>query len=210
MSVSKKIRLVLMAVMMTLSVSVFAWTPVQLSVWDGVKNIPNSKVVNGVKFGIPFSSDYWRTNQKVNGLELSFLSESSGINGVLMAGVNLNSRNSNGLQLCGANVSQNFGGLQIAAYNEASKHSEGAQLGGVNIAEFNSNIFQIGGINNSDSRVEGTQVGIINVSSQFKGNQIGLINTNYKMSSSCFQIGLLNYNENGFFTVFPFFNYSVR
>ena len=207
---SKRISSLIVAVSMLLTVNAFAWTPIQLSVWDGVKNLPNSTVVNGLKIGVPFSNDYWGLNQEVNGVEMSILSESCGINGVLLAVVNMDSKNSEGLQICGAGVANNFAGLAIAVYNEFTQGSVGGQVGVVNTAKYNSESVQVGVINDAADNVKGIQVGIINTSYSFKGTQVGIFNTNYRNDSSSLQIGLINYNEKGFLPVFPFFNYTVE
>jgi len=208
---SKKISLLLAAVSMFFAVNVFAsWTPVQLSFWDGVKNLPNSETVNGVKIGLPYAGNYWGLNQEINGLEVSIFAESANSTGLQLSLVNLGTVDCAGMQLAGASISKNFTGFQMGAYNEVNDASTAAQLGFTNTSKRNSKAVLVGVINNAADQTTGTQIGAINASYAFKGVQIGVINTNYRDSSSSLQIGLINYMENGFLPIFPFFNYASK
>jgi hypothetical protein len=206
----KKIVLLLTATSLFLTLSAFAWTPIQFSVFEGVKNFPNSSKVDGVKIGIPFSANYWGLSQEVNGLEFGIFTQTNNSNGLQLACVNIDTSNCSGMQLAGANISRTFAGFQTGIYNEVTKQSEAVQLGGVNTAKFNSSSFQIGAINNNADNSDGTQVGILNVGYGFKGVQVGIFNGALQRDSDSFQIGLLNYMEDGFFPVFPFFNFKVK
>jgi hypothetical protein len=205
----KKIVLLLSVTSMFLTLNAFAWTPIQFSCFDGVKNYPNSSTVNGLKLGIPFSANYWGKSQVVNGLELGIFTITNGSNGLQLAAVNIDMTDCTGMQLSGANISKKFTGFQTGIYNEVNQ-STAVQLGGVNTAKFNSSAVQVGVINNNADTSSGTQVGILNVGYGFKGVQVGLFNGSFQRDSSSLQFGLLNYMEDGFLPVFPFFNFKSK
>ena len=204
----KKFALMLSVTSMFLTLSAFAWTPVQFSCFEGVKNFPNSTEVNGVKIGIPFSANYWGPSQIVNGLEVGLFTETFNSTGLQFAVININTTQCTGMQLAGANISQRFKGFQLAVYNEIMD-STGVQLGFTNTAKYNSKAIQIGGINNAADKTDGVQIGAINTSYAFKGVQIGVINTSFRKSSDSLQFGLINFMEDGFLPVFPFFNFKT-
>ena len=205
----KRIVLLLSVASMLLTVNAFAWTPVQLSFWEGVKNLPNSENVNGVKIGLPFSFNYWGMDQAVNGLEMGVFTDTNKSTGLQMSFVNINTIDCIGMQLAGVSVSQRFKGFQMGAYNEVTQ-STAAQLGFTNTSKRESSAYQVGVINNATDDTDGVQVGVFNLSYGFKGVQVGIINTNYRRSSNSLQIGLINYMEDGFLPIFPFFNYRAK
>jgi hypothetical protein len=205
----KSIILVLSVSSIFLSLSLFAWTPIELSFWEGLKNLPNCTTVNGVKIGLPYSSNYWGLDQTVNGLETGFFTETNGSNGLQLAFINIYTKNCKGMQLAGASISRKFKGFQMGVYNEASQ-STAAQLGFANTARHDSSGYQVGVINNSADNTKGVQVGVINAAYGFKGVQVGVINTSFRENSNSLQLGLICYMKDGFLPIFPFFNFKVK
>ena len=87
--------------------------------------------------------------------------------------------------------SGNDQGLNAAFVNKVNNVDSGVDLGFVNIAD-GETLVDIGALNMSNSST--VQVGFINVTKKIEGVQIGFINV----------------ADNGFFKVFPFFNFARR
>ena len=113
-------------------------------------------------------------------------------------------------QVCGADLAilfastNNVKGCQSAIVNKGNDLI-GAQIGIVSLSN-NLNGGQVA-IYNSADKFDGAQAGIVNNAKKGDGFQLGIVNI--VKEADGFQIGLLNIMDNGFFKVFPFFNYSV-
>ena len=215
----KKLLLSIIAVALASS-GVFAstgndWTPVQFSFMPGAKNWPSKNNVNGIKLGLPISSLDGGLNQKVNGVELGFVSMSQNVGGAQLSLMNVDTENCAGLQLSCASVATEFKGAQIGGYNELNK-SSGAQLGLVNVGAISKG-FATGVVNYHERNSSGAQLGAINSTQNYSGIQIGAFNFNDdedvpqtgRQKSSVIQFGAINYMKNGFLPVFILFNFSV-
>ena len=157
-------------------------------------------------------------NSHTNGLSVEASILSKGFNGIDLCFFNLNETRGAGLQVigldCSAKNESRITGCQIGGVLRSSVR--GAQIGAIT---YNPGIDRgrdrrdsFGkclnlGVLNFDS-MEGFQVGVVNNTAEGNPVQIGLFNTTF--DGSPFQIGLLNINPNGFFPIFPFFNYSVK
>lgn len=216
----KRLLMSIIALTLTTAGTIFAntgndWTPVQLSFIPGVKNRPSKNNVNGVKFGLPISSMDGGLNQKINGVELAFVSMSQNVGGAQFSFMNIDNKDCAGFQLSGANVANDFKGAQISGYNELNKGC-GSQLGFVNVGVENKT-FATGIINYHERNSTGIQLGAINSTQNYCGIQIGAFNFNNdediqqtgRNKSSTIQFGAINYMENGFLPVFILFNFSI-
>jgi hypothetical protein len=131
-------------------------------------------------------------NRTVNGLDLGFASfqeshDHSGFSFVL--GVSQVTGSSSGCACSIVNIhSGSDTGLNAAIVNIVKSVAGGVNAAMLNLTDGSSGV-DIGAL--SISRESNTQIGIV--------NQTGKINN--------VQIGLLNIAENGFYPVFPFFNY---
>jgi len=157
-------------------------------------------------------------NSHTNGLSVEASILSKGFNGIDLCFFNLNETRGAGLQVigldCSAKNESRITGCQIGGLLRSSVR--GAQIGAIT---YNPGIDRgrdrrdsFGkclnlGVLNFDS-MEGIQVGVVNNTAEGNPVQIGLFNTTF--NGSPFQIGLLNINPNGFFPIFPFFNYSTK
>jgi hypothetical protein len=171
-------------------------TPVQLALWDPLQVFDNDRSVRGFRYSL-----LWGVNQDVSGLDISTVA--SRANG-----------NVRGFQwpLFVNDVSGDFIGVQTSALNIANGGLTGLQLGifgadtrggrmrgiqlGLILGSFSKEVagFQSSLIANSMTSGRGLQVGgIFNVAEDMKGLQLGLI----------------NFNENGFLPVFPLFNFGL-
>ena len=157
-------------------------------------------------------------NSHTNGLSVEASILSKGFNGIDLCFFNLNETRGAGLQVigldCSAKNESRITGCQIGGLLRSSVR--GAQIGAITynpgIDRGQDHPDSLGkclnlGILNFELK-EGFQVGAINNTSDGNPVQIGLFNTTF--DGSPFQIGLLNINPNGFFPIFPFFNYSVK
>ena len=157
-------------------------------------------------------------NSHTNGLSVEASILSKGFNGIDLCFFNLNETRGAGLQVigldCSAKNESRITGCQIGGLLRSGVR--GAQIGAIT---YNPGVYpghdrgdSFGkclnlGILNFDL-TEGFQIGVLNNTSDGNPVQIGLFNTTF--DGSPFQIGLLNINPNGFFPIFPFFNYSVK
>ncbi len=99
------------------------------------------------------------------------------------------SGNSEGCLCSFANfVDGNSSGVNAGFINVTTNHKDGANIGLLNVTRETSSV-DISGL--GISKQSDVQVGLINVTDEIKG----------------VQVGLLNFAKNGFFPVFPFFNY---
>lgn len=97
-------------------------------------------------------------------------------------------------------------GGSAAILNLREGASTGAVLGMINVVESLSNGGSVGFVNATKGRSQ-VDVGGISVS-QRSLVQVGFVNATKRIDSV--QIGLINVADNGFFPVFPFFNYPKR
>ena len=173
---------------------------------------PGSGPQNGISV-FPFV-----INSHTNGLSVEATTLGKDFNGIDICLFNLYGTKGAGLQVIGLDCSTNnesrIVGCQIGGLLRSGVR--GAQIGAIT---YNPRVYpghdrgdSFGkclnlGILNFELK-EGFQVGAINNTSDGNPVQIGLFNTTF--DGSPFQIGLLNINPNGFFPIFPFFNYSVK
>lgn len=184
------------------------FTPVQLSVWYGVPNWPQARYVDGLRLGIPYAHSTYGTQETLNGLELAIMSQSENINGLQIAFLNIMSENVKGMQLGFFSMGQELKVFQLNAYNFYST-SSGVQIGIGNIGGYDTHGLQLGGGNFVGDGSTGAQIGIVEYCDKYEGFQMGILNISSDSSSDLFQIGLINYCDNGFLSVFPFFNFST-
>ncbi len=93
-------------------------------------------------------------------------------------------------------------GLELAAFCAATDDVFGMQLAPVNVAK-RMNGFQWALVNLAEKHSTVFQLGLTNIA--VGGIQIGLVNV---ADHASFQLGLLNFNPQGWLTFFPFFNFS--
>lgn len=93
-------------------------------------------------------------------------------------------------------------GLELAAFCAATDEVFGMQLSPVNVAK-RMNGFQWALVNLAEKRSSVFQFGLTNIA--FGGIQVGLVNV---ADHASFQLGLLNFNPQGWLPFFPFFNFS--
>lgn len=152
---------------------------------------PEDPKVEGVRLSILYGK-----TESLNGLDFGFFSysEAGKLSGAaLVFGLHMLSGDMDGgLALSLVNIhSGNDRGLNAAFVNKVNNVESGVDLGFVNLAD-GQTMFDIGAVNLSESST--VQVGIINVTKKIEGIQIGFINV----------------ADNGFFKVFPFFNFPKQ
>jgi len=185
-----------------------SFTPVQLSVWYGMPNWPQARYVDGLRLGLPYAHSTFGTEETLNGLELSMISQSDHVNGLQIAPLNIMSEDINGVQLGFFSMGQDLNVLQLNAYNFYAT-SNGCQMGIANVGGYDTHGFQLGVGNFQGEYSSGAQIGLVEYCDKFVGFQMGVLNISSDSSSDLFQIGLINYCDNGFLKVFPFFNLST-
>lgn len=152
---------------------------------------PDDPNVNGFRFALLYGE-----NDDMDGLDLGVLSvnESSTLSGVAMVfGVHkLTGGMEGGAAFSLVNVhGGDDAGLNAAFINIVENVEDGLNFGFVNIAG-GTTLVDIGGFNMASRST--AQVGFINVTDEITG----------------FQLGFLNIAKNGFFPVFPFFNFPKK
>jgi hypothetical protein len=90
--------------------------------------------------------------------------------------------------------------------NIAAKDMTGFQLGIVNLVGAATLGLQMGGVNISSGSAKGGQASFVNYAPRMEGLQFGLVNITDNLYG--LQIGLVNIAKNGFFPVFPIFNFA--
>ena len=185
----------------------------------------NEALFNGIAAGVIGGGDH-------NGITIFPIDFGSGTNGLSVEGITIG-KGFNGIDFCLCNIYGTKGaGLQMIGVDFSTHDNSqitGCQIGGIltsavrgaqiGAVTYNPKI-DVGtdrgkslgkclnlGVMNLDL-TEGFQVGVVNNTADGNPVQIGLFNTTF--DGSPFQIGLLNINPNGFFPIFPFFNYSVK
>jgi hypothetical protein len=152
---------------------------------------PKDPKVDGVRLSILYGK-----TQSLSGLDFGFFSysEAGALSGAAFVfGLHqLTGDMDGGLAWSLVNIhSGNDRGLNAAFVNKVNNVESGVDLGFVNLAD-GKTMVDIGALNLSDSST--VQVGIINVTKKIEGIQIGFINV----------------ADNGFFKVFPFFNFAKQ
>jgi hypothetical protein len=99
-------------------------------------------------------------------------------------------------------------GLQVALANEVAGDCTGVQIGGaVNRVEGRLRGVQLSGVMVHAGDGAGVQIApILAQATKLRGFQFGLVTHAQEMRG--LQLGLLNFNENGFLPVFPIFNFG--
>lgn len=181
--------------------------PIQFSVWPGVRNWPSVRHVDGIRLGVPYAGN--EVGNYLYGLDLAIISQSNAVYGLQLAAVT-KSQNVNGLQLAWANIfGKENNGVQLAFFN-MNENSVSCQFGVGNINNRNDTGVQVGVFNVQGTNAKGAQVGGLNTSVNFIGCQLGVINViGEKENTNAFQLGVINYLENGFLPIFPLFNFSI-
>ena len=174
------------------------WTPVQAGVFAPVQVYGEKTVVRGWRL-----STVYCDNEKVYGLDTGIFTGATKAGGVQIAAANFCSEQADGVQIALANADYlHMNGVQIAAFNLVGRENRlktgmarGAQFGWVNV---------------SKADFTGAQTGMANFSENgMFGAQLGFINTCDAETPDvrCFQLGVLNFNKNGFLPFFPIFNF---
>jgi hypothetical protein len=157
---------------------VTASTAVQLALFNPAQVFDSERSVRGFRYSL-----LWGVNQDVSGLDISTVG--SGTNGTVR-----------GVQwaLLLNLVEQDFRGYQgTLLVNRVGGDFSGFQSGFVNATMGDFGGLQLGWFGNeSQGHMRGVQVGLCNVADDLKG----------------LQLGLLNFNENGFLPFFPGFNFG--
>jgi hypothetical protein len=148
---------------------------------------PKDPIVNGVRLSILHG-----VNESVRGVDFGILSlsETSNLSGLgLVVGMGKVTGEMTGGAISLVNVhTSTDSGLNAAFVNRLNTTKSGANVGFLNIAD-GFTMVDVGGLNISGQST--VQLGFLNVTKEIKG----------------VQIGFLNIAENGFFPVFPFFNF---
>ncbi|MCP5057913.1 MAG: phaC PHA synthase [bacterium] len=165
-----------------------AETPFQFSA-PGLR-APDDPHVNGVRFAVITAK-----NRSVRGIDLGLISSSktgdlTGLRWVLGVG-----HLSGDLRGCAASVVNlhrgRDRGLNAAFFNRVHTMANGANVGVLNLVD-DFSMVDVGGLNLSErSKV---QIGVINMTTRIEG----------------VQLGFLNFADNGFLPIFPFFNFPGR
>jgi hypothetical protein len=161
-------------------------------------------------------STIYTYNRAVSGLDVGILCYSGDANGMQAAWSNHADGIMNGLTIGLFNIAEvEMNGMQLGLYNRAGSDSENV----VASKKASSVGLQWGWANCADAIFSGWQLGITNVSTTlFKGVQIGAVNISQepdkafdefqsekykkgKGKKSCIQIGVINFNPNGFLPV---------
>ena len=192
-------------------------TAVKKSSWFGIGLVtPTQLPDEETEIKVLRFSTIYTYNKAVNGYDFGIICYSGNASGLQTAWSNHTSGVMNGLTVGLFNVAEvEMNGMQLGIYNQAGSDSEDA----IASKSANSVGTQWGWANCADAVFTGFQFGITNVSTTlFKGLQIGVVNIaqepdkmfeefqskNYKDGKgkkSCIQIGLINFNPNGFLPV---------
>lgn len=200
------------------------WTPVQLSWSHDAQIFSKDRSVYGLRLSA-LSAD----NRNVRGIDLGLGITGANRTAGLAASLIMNSTGElYGLQIAGL-VNYNEGGpkgsdakdyptigAQISLVGNKARLVGGLQVAGINFCEVLYGLqFGLGSgsarfyglqtslLGNMSQTGTGIQLAAYNYVEDLDGVQIGLVNS----ARSGFQIGLLNFNEQGFLPVFPFINF---
>ena len=182
-------RWILCACLVLLAGAASAGTPFQLGLPS--LNIPSNPQVDGMRL-----SFLWGKNSSQNGLDVGVLSmsETSQLSGLALVGgiSKVTGRMNSGVALSLVNYHTGHdSGVNGAFINILNDTSEAFNTGFVIVAS-GTTLVDLGGVNISNSST--AQIGFINVTKHIKS----------------FQFGFLNMADNGFFPIFPVFNFPKR
>lgn len=161
-------------------------------------------------------------NKAVNGFDFGLICYSGNVNGLQTAWSNHTDGIMNGLTVGILNIAEvEMNGMQLGLYNRAGSdsedniaskkaHSAGTQWGWANCADAIFAGFQFGITNVSTTLFQGVQIGGVNIAQKpdksFDEFQSKKFKKN-KGKNSCLQIGLINFNPNGFLPVCLLINF---
>ena len=179
------------------------YTPLQLADQDTVIRVSRfsliytyNKAVNGFDFGLICYSG------KVNGLQTAWSNHTDGImNGLTVGLFNIAEVEMNGMQLGLYNRAGSDSEDNIAS---KKAHSAGTQWGWANCADAIFAGFQFGITNVSTTLFQGVQIGGVNIAQKPDKGFDEFQSKKFKKNNgknSCLQIGLINFNPNGFLPV---------
>lgn len=161
------------------------WTPAQWSVYPPIQLFNDRSEVVGLRINTVYG-----TNALVYGLDTGVVGNAEKFNGLQVNLVNAAVMNMTGAQVGLCNIVGREDGLKVGK-------GRGAQLGWVNVSNGDFAGAQLGVANLSDNAIAGTQIGFINSSDD----------SNAAGQGNCFQLGVLNFNKNGFLPFFVLFNF---
>ncbi|MCF6174580.1 MAG: hypothetical protein L3J71_02310 [Victivallaceae bacterium] len=189
------------------------WSPFEFGIFTPVQIFDEESNICFLRL-----SAFYTKNRAAYGFDFGFINDSTDSAGLQIAVLNLCRDSQMGLGIGLINFSmKSIYGCQIGAFNKSGTGKildEYDNAGGV----------QIGWVNLSKSIFSGVQIGIANLSTaKFSGLQLGFVNSDrdhnsfdkvldYKDKADhtddvCVQIGLLNFNEDGFLPISPFINF---
>jgi len=182
-----------------------ATPPIELSLWKGMQLFDQDTPIAGARLGVI------SVNKETDGVDVGMLAtitdQGSGINVAPL----VKSDHHTGLQVAiGSHTLRTDGVLIALAGNWATDFENrpletmvnGVQIGLTSMTNQLSGV-QLSAINVAND-VDGLQVALGNKArSVYFGSQVGLIN----IADSGWQIGLLNFNKNGFLPFFPLINF---
>lgn len=148
---------------------------------------PDDPHVNGIRFSVITGR-----NQSIRGIDLGLISSSAtgqltGFQSVL--GIGRLSGNLQGCAISVVNLHEGRDrGLNAALFNRVHILENGANIGFLNLVDESSKV-DIGALNLSERST--VQLGIVNLTTRIEG----------------VQLGFLNFADNGFLPIFPFFNF---
>jgi len=167
-------------------------------------------------------STIYTYNKAVSGFDLGLICYSGDADGLQTAWSNHTSGTMNGLTVGLFNIAEvEMNGMQIGLYNRAGTDSEddvaskkassiGTQWGWANCADAVFTGWQLGITNVSTTLFKGLQLGVVNIEQKPKAMFDEFQSKEYKNGKgkrSCVQIGLINFNPNGFLPVTLFVNF---
>ena len=169
-----------------------------LSLW-----INNHKEMNGIAFSLwcnggfkdqeTEKDSYFYEMSELNGLACGMLGNAyEDVNGILLSFL--------------GNYAQQAVGIMGSSFN-TTKSFTGYQFGGININYSTDTCLQAALLNLNKKTKNTVQFGFWNEIRDFESfnnMQFGFVN---RSNSECFQLGLLNFSEKGFFKFFPFINF---
>ena len=179
----------LLAALLSSGAPASAQTAAQIAV-AGART-PNDPDVNGFRLSFLYGE-----NQKMSGVDFGVLSvsESAELSGIaFVLGIHkLTNGMTRGAAFSLINIhGGNDSGLNAAFINKVNNAKDAVAVGFLNIAD-GTTLVDIGGLNMAKSST--AQIGFINVADEITG----------------FQFGFLNIAKNGFFPVFPIFNFPKK
>ncbi len=192
------------------------WSPIQFGIIPPAQFCHEAVAIYGLRVSLIYAE-----NHESCGLDTGVFNASDNTTGIQASLWNMVRDSQIGIGMGVANTAgKNMYGLQLGIFNQTGLKVDEEILN----THGSGNGAQIGWLNLSQAAFKGLQLGIINLSdSLFHGIQIGLINSDkdpeyfaeflsgnkkpYDGRDSGLQIGVLNFNENGFLPIFPLINF---